>query len=178
MAGGKRPIVLYSGLPEEIRADDTMFQNPRIELQHSTNETDVWASTGTDLPWDTQNHIDTAIFTHSTSTNNDEITVDVDGIYNMGFKIGLQQASTTAGVGAAVISINGTNQTKSAALVYTPGVNGAPFMVQVHNVRISLSANDIIRVFTDNSSASVPTITSVSSTGFRPIFYAELIEET
>lgn len=97
--------------------------------------------------WQTQTHIDTDTFTHSTSSNADNITVDRDGLYaivvNLVFQNSVDSARNTV---RCSIRINGTEVTTTRTYDYDRGAIYGEFSNNKIDTVQNLSANDVIDV--------------------------------
>jgi len=116
----------------------------RIHLRR-TSDLAIADATAYYPTWDTQTHIDTSHFTHSTSTNADNITVNVAGVYNI---IGNFTFNNSTGVQRNTLRVlprlNGTNINEAATYDYDRGTDYGQFSNNKVNTIVECSANDVI----------------------------------
>jgi hypothetical protein len=122
---------------------------------------DEWApSTESDVNWATDEIIDTSIYTHSTSSNNHQITVKEDGDYFFTFNVGLSSVSARANT-RIKIYVNDIEQegfqAKHAYIRNSSGHNDSSLVTS--GLLDGLSIDDVITV-----TAQVESITGIDDT--------------
>ena len=109
------------------------------ELQSITEGGTIYANFGS------QSHIDTDTFTHSTSTNSDNITVDRAGLYQIiGNFVFINAAASARNTVRVSVRVNGTTQNTTASFDYDRGSSYGEFSNNKINTIIDLNANDVI----------------------------------
>jgi len=92
-----------------------------------------------------QSHIDTDTFTHSTSTNSDNITVDRAGLYQIiGNFVFINAAASARNTVRVSVRVNGVTQNTTASFDYDRGSSYGEFSNNKINTIIDLNANDVI----------------------------------
>ena len=120
---------------------------PFIHLTKSTTQSCGGGNgTATYITWQTQEHIDTGTFTHSTGTNPSRITVDTTGRYQLISTVGLDQDGANRTTFMLRYRINGTTTvTRGTSRGYSRGVGYADASVFL-NTEVELTAGDYIEV--------------------------------
>lgn len=102
------------------------------------------ASPGMVVPWDTEQLRDTDTFTHSTVTNPSQITVLVNGWYQIGYRLSYNLATQRTGI-KTYIRKNGNTiilPTSSYGYEYVTGISSN----NTEGVLVQLNANDYIEL--------------------------------
>lgn len=112
------------------------------------------------INWATDNSIDSSTFSHSTSTNNHQITVLADGDYLLGFGAGFYSAGQRVNP-KITVQVNGSDvtgiETKSGYIRASSGHNESSDNMLVP--LSDLSANDVITVSVERESTVTNTTT-------------------
>ena len=104
------------------------------------------ASGVVEVGFNLQEHLDTGVFTHNTSTNNSRVEVDVDGVYNINYMVGINSSGSDRSTIEGKVYVNGS------ALPYTTrgydrgNSYGDKTIVQQTLPPVSLNAGDYIQV--------------------------------
>lgn len=174
--GGSADTNLYRSAADTLKTDDNLVVGTRllglrpfIELTKSggSPEDINWGATGTEgyIGWDTQTSIDTDHFTHSTSTNNTRITVDVTGRYRIRCSLKSSNAGANRFAWTPFIRVNGSTITrKGGSSAYS---RGAAYNILTHasfDTDIELTANDYIEVGTRVDCRDQTTAVTIQST--------------
>lgn len=124
--------------------------NPTPDFIHLTKTSDTQNIGGangatTKITWDTQDHIDTAGFTHSTGTNPERIAVDVTGRYSINASVSASNAGANRTTWIISYTINGTEEVRGSGRNYSRGAayNGASMHL---NTEADLTAGDYIEI--------------------------------
>ena len=146
--GSKYANILVVKLPSETG----VYQAEATQLDGATTNWNPASKTAID--WETDNVIDTAAYTHSTTVNQHQITVDAAGDYLVVFNIGFSGAVTRANP-KATLQVNSTDvfgfQDKSGYIRNSNGVNeSSNVMVGI----VTLVADDIITISMEQEAAS------------------------
>lgn len=135
----EKVLVRWDGTSWKTLLSPAMFGAKRI--------TSVQALTGTfaGVNWNSQDRYDNGVYTHSTSTNPDQITLKEAGDYVVGAEVSIDGTSGTSHCEVR-LSINGTSV--AGTVSYGSVVSaGTPDKITVATSRIvSVSPNDILRV--------------------------------
>lgn len=118
--------------------------------------TDNWnPSTQKSINWDTDNLIDREYYSHDTTNNNHEITLNKDGDYFLGFNVAFGGAVARA-VPKATVQVNGVDmsglQSKAGYIRNTGGADSSSSMML--GFMPGLHAGDVITVSMDSSAAT------------------------
>ena len=97
------------------------------------------------ITWLSEVHKD-SIFTHSTSSSPEEITVTSDGTYLIDYSINTENTGTNRFVGHARLYVNGTALNYTLATSYSRGAGFDDDMVAHWSGVVELSANDVVTV--------------------------------
>ena len=105
-----------------------------------------------------------SIFSHSTSTNNQKITVSSDGFYQINVTVGYDNTGSNRASPRASIFKNGSEITQTRCSSYSRGSSYGDEKTLQINTTLQLSTNDYIEVFAwmddADGTSSVNTITS------------------
>ncbi len=114
----------------------------------STVVIDMNDPTGISVQWNVQNIIDATQFSHSIATNNHQITINEDGIYDLQYKLNGNLGSFQRKNPGAHITIGGTPNIRTKAFGF--GRNSANPWVTVQNTgqKLNLSAGDVVELVT------------------------------
>ena len=97
------------------------------------------------ITWLSEVHKD-SIFTHSTSSSPEEITVTSDGTYLIDYSINTENTGSNRFVGHARLYVNGTALNYTLATSYSRGSGYDDDMVAHWSGVVELSANDVVTV--------------------------------
>ena len=104
-----------------------------------------------------------SVFTHSTSTNNQRVTVTGDGIYHINASIGFDNAGSNRASPRASIFKNGSEITETRCSAYSRGSSYGDEKTLQTNTTLQLAANDYLELFAwmddSDQAAAVNTIT-------------------
>jgi hypothetical protein len=135
---------------QDVTISGALFATKRLHL--TSTETDVLVAEGSefDVEWNVQDSIDTAYYTHSTSTAKGTITVDEDGVYHLICNLNFR--STSASVRNSPIcyvKVNSTTVETTYAQSYDRGSSyGGESTLKIVTL-LDLSANDTVEIFVD-----------------------------
>ena len=115
----------------------------RIVLHTTTAQN---AQTTHDMTWDTQEYIDTDVYSHSTVTNNHQITVLVAGIYKIRANTLYNNTGANRFTLGSQIRVNGVTYDPSYDKSYSSGLIYSGYLSTSSTATLSLAANDVIHV--------------------------------
>lgn len=119
----------------------------RVHLKQTSNATSITDAATGYFTWDTQTKIDTDTYTHSTSTNSDNITILKAGLYNIIGNFTFGNATSSARNTVRVrVRVNGTAINSTMSYDYDRGLTYGEFSNNKLNTVLSLSANDVVDV--------------------------------
>lgn len=129
--------------------------SPNINVNNTTAQAITWLS---------EVHKD-SIYTHSTSTNPEEITVTEAGTYLITFNINTENNGTNRFVPKAFVYINGTVKNRTMATSYSRGATYDTVTTTNWAGIVELSANDVVEVRMGKDIAGQTTAVQVQKEG-------------
>jgi hypothetical protein len=119
---------------------------PIVKLT-TTQTSSVTQGSPTTHTWDSQEFIDTATYTHSTSTNPSRLTVDATGYYNIIANLVYDNNTDSArNTVRASVYVNGTEEPSTRTYDYDRGALYGERSNNKINTILSLNANDYIEI--------------------------------
>ena len=129
--------------------------SPNINVNNTTAQAITWLS---------EVHKD-SIYTHSTSTDPEEITVTEAGTYLITYNINTENNGTNRFVPKAFVYINGTVKNRTMATSYSRGASYDSVMTASWAGIVELSANDVVEVRMGKDDADQTTSVQVQKEG-------------
>ena len=119
----------------------------RIHLKQTSNTTSITEAATGYFTWNTQTKIDTDTYTHSISTDADNITILKAGLYNIIGNFTFGNATSSARNTVRVrVRVNGTAINSTMSYDYDRGSTYGEFSNNKLNTVLDLAVNDVVDV--------------------------------
>jgi hypothetical protein len=127
--------------------DEVIGVVKRVHLKQTSNATSITNAATGYFTWNTQTKIDTDTYTHSTSTDADNITIRKAGLYNIigNFTFG-NAASSARNTVRVRVRVNGTAINSTMSYDYDRGLDYGEFSNNKLNTVLDLAADDVVDV--------------------------------
>lgn len=133
----------------------------------STTSTNLSTTTPVAVAFDS-NDFQQGAFTHSTSTNNNRLTVSADGVYRFTAQIQCSHLTTGTAPFIAYYRKNGTTEIANSAARFSFNGVTSDTGVLVVDVVVSMAATDYMQLMVVSTVANEWQITGTSSSGTSP----------
>ncbi len=159
--GGSNAVDLFIALQNTGTGDSSPVINANTTTSNTTTE-------GVAITWLHEITKD-SIYTHSTSTNPEHITIGEDGIYFIMYAINIENTGTNRFVPQAFIYKNGNGTTarlnRTMATSYSRGISYDDDMVVSFSGIVEFSANDVIELRVKRNDADQTSAAQVQKDG-------------